>query len=152
MGSATCSSVVMGLTTRVSAISSCANARCTADASTSVAVSSITTATAVAAEHRREFLILSDDWKHIVRTPELAAVVAEAAALGGGQRGLLRAGPGGGAGVDAFGGLRVERNTWDSTRYEVDARTLSVKSREAGRSYTEALPGIHQISSLTSPK
>jgi len=41
------------------------------------------------------------------------------------------------------GGLRVERNTWDSTRYEVDARTLSVKSREAGRSYTEALPGIH---------
>ncbi len=41
------------------------------------------------------------------------------------------------------GGLRVERNTWDSTRYEVDARTLSVKSRDAGRSYTEALPGIH---------
>jgi TonB-dependent receptor len=41
------------------------------------------------------------------------------------------------------GGLRVERNTWDSTRYEVDARTLSVRSREAGRDYTVALPGIH---------
>ncbi|MBL9200119.1 MAG: TonB-dependent receptor [Opitutaceae bacterium] len=41
------------------------------------------------------------------------------------------------------GGLRVERNSWESTRYEVDARTLSVRSRKAGRDYTVALPGIH---------
>jgi len=31
--------------------------------------------TEVSAAHRREFLILSDDWKHIVRTPELGALV-----------------------------------------------------------------------------
>ncbi len=41
------------------------------------------------------------------------------------------------------GGVRVERNTWQSTRKEVDARTLGVRPRQAGRHYTEVLPGLH---------
>ena len=41
------------------------------------------------------------------------------------------------------GGVRAEHNTWDSKRKDVDARTLSIKPREAGRTYTEVLPGLH---------
>lgn len=41
------------------------------------------------------------------------------------------------------GGVRVEHNTWDSTRKSIDARTLQEVKRNTGRSYTEVLPGLH---------
>lgn len=41
------------------------------------------------------------------------------------------------------GGVRAEHNTWDSKRKDVDARTLSIVPRSAGRTYTEVLPGLH---------
>ncbi|MFM8618433.1 MAG: TonB-dependent receptor [Opitutaceae bacterium] len=41
------------------------------------------------------------------------------------------------------GGVRGERNTWESLRKSVDARTLSVVARRPGRDYDQYLPGIH---------
>ena len=40
-------------------------------------------------------------------------------------------------------GVRVERNTWDATTKEVDARTVLVREVQNGTDYTKWLPGLH---------
>ncbi len=41
------------------------------------------------------------------------------------------------------GGVRAEHNTWDSTRKQIDARSLREVQRKVGRDYTQYLPGLH---------